>query len=491
MDSSTGGGDNVDRISGLSADGLLQVILSFVRQVPAVTARDLSLEDTDLRNNAAPGHFAGFVDWVLARRGDADMDSLRITMMYRERCPSLDKINQWIRYGMQRVVGDFHLCIPSMGKDQAAVELPSYGKAASISLDLSCVGLRLPAMARYEELTELTLYSVSFREDEQGRALGDFLSCSCPRLRRLDMRSPRRLTQLVLRVEALEELRISLAFGLALDVTAPNLLVLKLKVASDVRIAKMIAPRLQEIRMLINPCDPQDLHGLTSIRSLGVIQLDMHAQYHHKEDDSFWLLRNCPGVEDVKVSLCFLHDGGGRTKDHVVDAMMEGAETFPNVRSMRVKADFTRADEDHLVASMASLLIRFPRLSSLCIEFTGPKRDLLRAKCFCDALGKWTDHGQISMEFLEEVKISGFTGASEELDLVSLLFKISSRSVIKSMTLSAASKTRYARYLKQKMEDEDEDGDDSLEPIHLKLMDMSSTNSGHWHFRKNVCTWVC
>ncbi|CAO2183060.1 unnamed protein product [Urochloa humidicola] len=137
---------------------------------------------------------------------------------------------------------------------------------------------------------------------------------------------------------------------------------------------------------------------------------------------------------------------------------------------------------------MASLLIRFPRLRSLCIELSGPKRDVLRAKCFCEALGKWTDHGQITMEFLEEVKISGFTGESEELDLVSLLFK-SSSSVIKNMSLSATSKMRYARYLKQKMEDED--GDDLLEPIHLKLMDMSSTNGGHWHFGKNVCTWVC
>ncbi|CAO1945179.1 unnamed protein product [Urochloa humidicola] len=147
---------------------------------------------------------------------------------------------------------------------------------------------------------------------------------------------------------------------------------------------------------------------------------------------------------------------------------------------MRVKADFTRADEGHLVASMASLLIRFPCLRSLCIEFTGPKQDVLRAKCFCDALGKWTDHGQITMEFLEEVKISGFTGANEELDLVNLIFK-SSRSVIKSITLS----------LKQKMEDADEVGDDSLEPVHLKLMDTSSTNMGHWHFGKSVCTWVC
>ncbi|CAO2183061.1 unnamed protein product [Urochloa humidicola] len=399
---------------------------------------------------------------------------------------------------MQRVVGDFRLRIPyteteSWSDDQTAVELPSYGKTASISLDLSGHVLRFPSsVARYEELTELTLNDVTFREDEEGRALGEFLSSCCPLLRRLDIRRPRGLTtQLVLRAEALVELRIFFMGGLALDVTAPNLLVLKIKKTFLPSVARIMAPRLQKFRLFINPCKPLDLHGLTSIRSLGVIQLNMHAQYRHNKDDSFWLLRSCPGVEDVKVSLSFMHDGGGRTKNHVVDATLEAAaEMFPNVRSMRVKAGFTRADEDHLAASMASLLIRFPRLRSLCIELAGAKQDVLRAKCFCDALGKWTDHGQISMKFLEEVKISGFTGASQELDLVSLLFK-SSRSVIKSMSLSAASKMRYARsLLKQKMEVADEDGDDSLEPIHLKLMDLSSTNRGHWHFEKSVCTWV-
>ncbi|RCV27099.1 hypothetical protein SETIT_5G297800v2 [Setaria italica] len=404
MDGSTG--DDVDRISALS-DNLLQTILSFVREAPAVTAtavlsrrwrhvwnrdRSLPLDDYGIRNRAVPGqHFAGFVDWV----------------------------DEWIRYGVQRVAGDFCLRIPfaeaESEAEQNAVGLPGYAWVASISLDLSPHGPRLPAVAAYEELTELTLNDVSFREDEQGRAA------------------------LVLRAEALEELRFFFAFGglQALDVTAPNLLLLKLELAIGLRVARITAPRLQEISI---------------VRRLGVIHLHMHGQYRHKEDDSFWLLRDCPGVDDV---------------EHAVDATLEGEETFPNVRSMRVKADFNSGDLDHLVASMASLLMRFPRLRSLCIDLIGTKR----------------------------VKISGFTGASEELDLVSLLFK-SSRSVIKSMSLSAASKMRYAMYFKQMMEDEDDDedadGDDSREPIHVKLMDMSSTksNRGHWHFGKSVCTWV-
>ncbi|OEL15146.1 hypothetical protein BAE44_0023835 [Dichanthelium oligosanthes] len=266
-----------------------------------------------------------------------DLDSLRI-IMHLEACPLLDKINEWIRYGMQRVVGGFRLRILFTEQNPGMMIRPPS----------SC-----PAMAG---------------GDEEGRALGDFLSSCCPGLRRLEIKRPRGLTQLVLRVEALEELHVFLAGLQALDVTAPNLLVLKLEATVRVRIARIIAPRLQE----------------------GISQ----------------------------------------------------------------------------------------------------------AKCFCDVLGKWTDQGQISMEFLEDVKINGFTGGSKEMALVSLLFK-SSRS-IKSMSLrAAASKISHAISLKQMMGDEDEDevvvddDDDPLEPIHLKLMDMFSTDRGHWQFDgKSVYTWV-
>lgn len=95
-------------------------------------------------------------------------------------------------------------------------------------------------------------------------------------------------------------------------------------------------------------------------------------------------------------------------------------------------------------------------------------------KCFCRKLVTCYDHGNISLGFLEEVQISGFTGADEEMDLVTLIFKISPS--IKSMTLDATWET-------------ERNGHDSLEPSHHKLMDVSSSDRGHWHFGKRVCTW--
>ena len=82
----------------------------------------------------------------------------------------------------------------------------------------------------YQELKELTRNNESFGQDEHGRALCDFLPSCCPRLRRLVIARPRRLTRVVLRIEALEELEFLLALQLeALDVSAPNLLVLRHK----------------------------------------------------------------------------------------------------------------------------------------------------------------------------------------------------------------------------------------------------------------------
>jgi hypothetical protein len=51
------------------------------------------------------------------------------------------------------------------------------------------------------------------------------------------------------------------------------------------------------------------------------------------------------------------------------------------------------------------------------------------------ALDKWNYHRKIALEVLEEVKISGYTGTNEEMDLVRLLFESSNsinRATLKS-----------------------------------------------------------
>ncbi|RCV26614.1 LOW QUALITY PROTEIN: hypothetical protein SETIT_5G260100v2 [Setaria italica] len=185
-------GDGVDRISALPVD-LLHVILARLRRAQEVTrtaalsrrwrrvlpAGDLSLVDDE-------------PEYRLRQRGDTDMDSLLISMK-RGDCPRPDQIDAWIRYGTQRVVGDFYLRV-AMGSEEpylTAVKLPEHGRPGSISLHLSCHGIQFPpaAVARYEALTALSLEDVSFAEDKEGRGLSGFVSSSscCPRLRTLYM----------------------------------------------------------------------------------------------------------------------------------------------------------------------------------------------------------------------------------------------------------------------------------------------------------------
>ncbi|CAO2170894.1 unnamed protein product [Urochloa humidicola] len=175
--------------------------------------------------------------------------------------------------------------------------------------------------------------------------------------------------------------------------------------------------------------------------------------------------------------------------DKFDDLKLEGAARFHNARSMFVEANYI--PERHLVASVSSLLLRFPGLRSLHIEITNTYRGSLQ--CFCHQLVSSNDHGNLSLEFLEKVEISGFTGADEEMDLVTLMFNISTS--VKSMTLHAA--------LEKKQNSQDGYGDDSLEPIMhpkliflengevcRKLMDITSSDREHWHFGECVCTWA-
>ncbi|OEL27267.1 hypothetical protein BAE44_0011715, partial [Dichanthelium oligosanthes] len=327
-----GGTGDVDGISALP-DDLLHLILGFLPDATAaarmavlsrrwrhvwVHAQNLVLSDIaptvgNAGCRAKPGYFAGFVDRLFARRGDVGIGSLQIRL-YNHHCTSPEKVNAWTRYAVQHVVDSFLLRI-TQKPTTTIIELPSHGRTTSIQLNLSGNSLQLPTVAAsstYEALTELVLDSA--RLGGGGRALGDFVSSCCPRLRKLDIRSPMGLPELVLRVDALEELHLSHAEDLrTLDVTAPNLRVFWVhrcfhggpRYAN--KVARVVAPRLEVIGMRdhLRLCKRPDLeiHGLTSVRRLSDLHLDMRGRCYRNTSAGIWLLENCPGVEHVQVSL--------------------------------------------------------------------------------------------------------------------------------------------------------------------------------------------
>ncbi|KAL6649505.1 hypothetical protein ACP70R_013729 [Stipagrostis hirtigluma subsp. patula] len=162
-----GSAGDLDRISALP-DDLLHLILTFVREATAVTrtaalsqrwrrvwvhARDLSFfYGKVIRGGADPGRAVGFVDWVFAQRGDADIGSLNIDMSRSPphawtSPPDVDlgspggtspgeRVSGWLRYAMRTVAGSFRLDLPHAetghGTVDDVVELPGRGRMTSI-----------------------------------------------------------------------------------------------------------------------------------------------------------------------------------------------------------------------------------------------------------------------------------------------------------------------------------------------------------------------
>ncbi|TVU04600.1 hypothetical protein EJB05_47720, partial [Eragrostis curvula] len=445
-----GPGAPLDRISTLP-DDLLHVILTFLGDAAAVTrtaalsrrwrhvwvhAKNLSFDYRDLRNKTVHGHLAGFVDWALAQRGNVDMESLKIRISEQGDI-STEKINEWLRYATQHVVKsvDVHLRTPKT-RQQAAIELPSHGRTTSISLFLWGRRFQLPSAgtARYEALTELSLRLLSFTNCA-GNNRGDFVSSCCPRLRRLQIVLPKGLLRLVLRSEALEKLDIYGADYLrTLDVIAPNLNVVRLASCfhnrnigaygyeDDVnKVARIVAPRLQDLEISFLSNGPPGPR----------LELDIHD-----------LATKCSGVEHIEVSL-----------EHL-EARVIGNNDLIDLTTEGMAAQFAK--------------------------------DIRRWKCFCDDLeDKLKIHRSVVLEMLEDVIITGFTGADEEMKLVSLFFESSNS--IKCMALSETLGKIDIAALIQKIGKEVESNYTLLH----KLMNIPCANRGHWHFVEQVFVWTC
>ncbi|PUZ52592.1 hypothetical protein GQ55_6G282800 [Panicum hallii var. hallii] len=207
---------------------------------------------------------------------------------------------------------------------------------------------------------------------------------------------------------------------------------------------------------------PALLDCLASVRRLKGISVDMHGKYHRATYVGLWLMENCHGLEHVSVRLRHGDDYHG---DELLDLTSEAAAPIVNVTSVV----FLACD---LVASVSSLLMRCPRLRSLRAEVDYTVR--------------------VRLETLEEVDITGFTGAAEEMQLLSLLFQSSDS--VKRVTLRGGTE-RMPKTISLKLKRAEEGGggggdDADTTTIGEQLMKIPSTDRGCWHFAKEVFTWM-
>ncbi|TVU40841.1 hypothetical protein EJB05_14321, partial [Eragrostis curvula] len=85
--------------------------------------------------------------------------------------------------------------------------------------------------------------------------------------------------------------------------------------------------------------------------------------------------------------------------EQLIYLMSERKVSFANLRNMVVRT--LSFPKHHLVPSMSSLLFRCPRLTSLNL-----------------VADKWEIRRNMALESLEDVKVTGFCGTEEEMQLV-------------------------------------------------------------------------
>ncbi|XP_066164496.1 F-box/LRR-repeat protein At3g03360-like [Oryza sativa Japonica Group] len=185
--------------------------------------------------------------------------------------------------------------------------------------------------------------------------------------------------------------------------------------------------------------------------------LRMRGQYSCNTDYGLWLLKNCPNIEHLDIYLRHMFSMNG-----LIDLMDKGAPRLHKVRSMVVKTSYLWP-EHRFVTCVRPLLLMCPGLRSFCVKISG--RD--KIPLFEDP-NTLASQPNITMDFLHEASIIGFTGTDQEMHLVSFLFGCSTS--ITCMTILP-------------------ECDDNDDPNRSQLLEIPFTGHGCWHFQRDKYTW--
>jgi hypothetical protein len=192
-------------------------------------------------NNAL---FNDFVHNVLARRAYGGADTDIDTLVLRARLwPGRSRAEVWLRRAMRLTVTSLVFDVPVprprqrrmrfammmsshlSDKLRPRLRLPGSTRLTTMSLQLNYGVLLLPPAVYFHALTELSLSTIWFSDDD-GPRLGHLLSSlsCCPRLRKLTLSHLHGLHDLRLHGGALESLHLDSLNVRRLDVDAPRLL---------------------------------------------------------------------------------------------------------------------------------------------------------------------------------------------------------------------------------------------------------------------------
>ncbi|KAL6647714.1 hypothetical protein ACP70R_015151 [Stipagrostis hirtigluma subsp. patula] len=368
-----------------------------------------------------------------------------------------ESLQAWLPVAARRVSGSLVLYSLERGGDGkggdeevdaaqsgAALELPCFERASSISLDLGRLGLAVPPAGVFARLTEISLRRVRFRGP---CALGDAVSTPrCPCLRGLSLRDIWGVDDLKIHSESLLQMELKTLRGLRrLTVLAPALKELAV-IACFLHdrtepVADISAPQLNMLEWM-DLYDPTSVH-LCNLEQLQALAASTFVVYgpdgapHNR--DCLGLLQRFKIIQNLGLTLFYLPAGSGqdvykKTKDiDNYQYLMEEMTMLPDIMVLHLAV----VANGHSFGASAFHVLRMcadiRRLVLILRSPTDSEAQTCSSDCICHQPPNWKTE-ELLFNHLEEVEIRELRGSEHEVSFVKRLFCWAT--VMKRMTVA-------------------------------------------------------
>ncbi|CAN6372566.1 unnamed protein product [Urochloa humidicola] len=329
------------------------------------------------------------------------------------------RIEPWLRFASERVVGSIRLLVPrppeAAGGDEEVAVLDLPACEGVTRFDLSLHGdwrLRPPPAGIFRALTVLRILSCRIEASE----LAALVSTQCPCLMDLMLTSILLVndSDLSIRSDSLRSLWFSVRKTRRLDIVAPRLE--KLSVSAPIHEARISAPKLAVLEWSHNTYNPH-CHRFDDVgRRLRKLELGLNASLMQQFDE----------VDELKLAM-YIPEGIAAYRN-----FLNGTNSLPKCKILTVSSGW---DYHGLVPGMLHLLRSCSSTRKVFLHDTSDYA--MRQPCVpaCPCLLEESNRiDDISLGSLEEVEIASYTSYHGALEFVERLSKCNA-AILKKVVL--------------------------------------------------------